>query len=293
MANDEIDLGGFRIGKKAPVFLIAEIGINHNGSLETTKRLMDAAFACGWQCVKFQKRTPEICVPEDQKNVMRDTPWGRISYLDYRRKVEFGEKEYAYIDTYAREKPILWTASVWDLESLRFIMKHDAAFLKIPSAKMNDLELLRESCRCGRPVMVSTGMSSLQEIDAAVDILEKHTNGDYVLMHANSAYPTPPEDINLRVIPSLAERYKCIVGYSGHEIDLEPSVISAVLGARVIERHVTLDHNMWGSDHFASLEVHGMNMLIKRVRDIDVLLGDGVKRITQKEMEVRKKLRGA
>lgn len=280
------------IGENEPIFLIAEIGINHNGDLQVAKKLMDAAFACGWECVKFQKRTPEICVPENQKNILRDTPWGKITYLEYRYKVEFGQEEYSYIDKYCKGKPILWTASVWDIPSLKFILQYDVPFIKIPSAKLTESELLSEAAKSGKTIILSTGMSTVEEIDEAVNSLEKHSKDNYVLMHTNSTYPTPPEEINLSTIKFLKNRYNCLVGYSGHEYDLEPSVIAVTLGARIIERHITLDHNMWGSDHFASLEIHAMDMLRKRINEVDMVIGDGIKKLTPKEMEVRKKLRG-
>ncbi|MFP3043041.1 N-acetylneuraminate synthase family protein [Treponema primitia] len=280
------------IGDEEPIFFIAEIGINHNGNIEIAKRLIDAAFATQWHCVKFQKRTPEICVPEHQKNLMRDTPWGQMTYLDYRFKVEFEKKEYDYINSYCNEKPILWTASVWDTKSLEFLLTYNIPFIKIPSAKITDMELLTKSAQSGKPVFISTGMSTYEEIDAAVNILEKHSKNGYVLFYTNSTYPTPPEDLNLRLISELKKRYDCIIGYSGHEYDLEPSVIAATLGARVIERHITLDHTLWGSDQSASLEIHAMDLLRKRIKDLDTILGDGIKRISEKEMAVKKKLRG-
>jgi N-acetylneuraminate synthase len=287
-----IKIDGQLVGENQPVYMIAEIGLNHNGDIQIAKKLLDAVFATNWNCAKFQKRTPAICVPESQKNVMRDTPWGRMTYLEYRYKVEFEKEQYDYIDRYCKEKPIAWTASVWDLQSLEFIMGYDVPFIKIPSAKLTEHECLIAASKSGNPVVLSTGMSTVPEIDAAVNLLEKHARGGYVLMHTNSAYPAPPEELNLRVIDFLKERYGCIVGYSGHEEDLEPSVIAVSLGASLIERHVTLDHHMWGSDHFASLEVHGMNLLRKRIKYINVILGDGVKKLTGKETEVRKKLRG-
>ena len=280
------------IGENQPIYMIAEIGLNHNGDIQIAKKLIDAVFATNWDCAKFQKRTPSICVPESQKNLMRDTPWGRMTYLEYRYKVEFEKEQYDYIDRYCKEKPIAWTASVWDLKSLEFIMGYDVPFIKIPSAKLTEHECLIEAAKSGKPIVLSTGMSTVPEIDTAVDLLEKHARGGYVLMHTNSVYPAPPEELNLRVINFLKERYGCIVGYSGHEEDLEPSVIAVSLGASLIERHVTLDHHMWGSDHFASLEVHGMSLLLKRIKNINVILGDGVKKLTEKETEVRKKLRG-
>jgi N-acetylneuraminate synthase len=287
-----INIDGRKVGDEQPVYMIAEIGLNHNGDLQIAKKLIDASFATNWDCVKFQKRTPEICVPEHQKTVMRDTPWGRMTYLEYRYRVEFEKGQYDYIDRYCREKPIAWTASIWDLKSLEFLLQYDIPFIKIPSAKLTESEFLVESGKSGKPVVLSTGMSKVEEIDAAVEILEKYAKSNYVLMHTNSSYPAPHEELNLRVINFLKERYKCIVGYSGHEYDLEPSVIAVSLGADLIERHVTLDHNMWGSDHFASLEVHAMDMLRKRIKTMSEMLGDGIKKITEKELEVRKKLRG-
>lgn len=292
MSKKKLDFCGYSVGDDEPVFMIAEIGLNHNGELGIAKRLIDGAFACNWHCVKFQKRTPEICVPEHQKTEIRETPWGKMTYLEYRHRVEFGEKEYSYIDQYCHEKPILWTASVWDLPSLQFVLRYDVPFIKIPSAKLIETDLLRAAAKTGKPVFLSTGMSTVGEIDAAVSVLEEFAAGNYVLMHTNSTYPTPPEELNLLTLKYLKERYDCVVGYSGHEYDLEPSVIAVALGARIIERHITLDHSMWGSDHFASLEVHAMDLLHKRVRNINVSLGDGVKRITENEIKIRKKLRG-
>lgn len=275
---------------KSPYF-IAEIGINHNGDLQVAKKLIDASFACQWDCVKFQKKTPEICVPENEKNNPKETPWGNMTYLEYKKKMEFGKEEYDYIDKYSREKPIDWTASVWDIPSLEFIAAYDVPFIKIPSAKLTDDELLIRACEIGKPLVVSTGMSTLEEIDRAVEILEKyHTN--YVLMHCNSAYPAPKSELNLKCIKTLQKRYKCPIGYSGHEEDLEPTVYAAVLGAKFFERHITLNHKMWGTDQASSLEVMGMDILRKRMRDIETVLGDGIKKVTEAEKEVRKKLRG-
>jgi len=272
-------------------YLIAEIGINHNGDLQIAKKLIDAAFACQWDCVKFQKRTPEICVPDDQKNNPKETPWGKMTYLEYKKRIELGKEEYDYIDKYCKEKPIDWTASVWDLPSLEFLLNYNIPFIKIPSAKMTDKELLIQSCKTGKPLVVSTGMSTLEEIDKAVDILEKYAS-QYVLMHCNSAYPAPQNELNLNCIQALQKRYNCPIGYSGHEYDLEPSVYAVVLGAKVIERHITLDHNLWGTDQSSSLEVVAMDMLKKRMRDIGPILGNGKKKVTENEKLVRKKLRG-
>lgn len=292
MANKTINIVDRDIGEQQPVYMIAEIGLNHNGSVQIAKKLIDAAFACNWHCVKFQKRTPDVCVPDHQKSVPKDTPWGRMTYLEYRHKVEFGKNEYDYINRYCGEKPILWTASVWDLKSLDFILKYNVPFVKIPSAMLTNDELIKEACISGKTIILSTGMSTIEEIDHAVEILERNSKGNYVLMHTNSNYPAPPEELNLLTISYLKERYDCIVGYSGHEYDLEPTVIAVALGAKIVERHITLDHNMWGSDHFASLEVHAMDMLFKRIKDVNVIMGERSKRLTDKEIEVRKKLRG-
>jgi N-acetylneuraminate synthase len=290
----ELNLDGHTVGEGHPVYMIAEVGINHNGDMQIAKRLIDAAFATGWHCVKFQKRNPELCVPESQRNVMRDTPWGRMTYMDYRQRVEFGAEEYGYIDDYCKRKPIAWTASAWDWDSMAFLIEDmDVPFLKIPSAKMTDHSLLRQAARSGKPVVMSTGMSTAAEIDDAVDVLSGIAGSNFALMHTNSAYPTPPEDVNLLAIRWLKERYGCVVGYSGHEYGLDPTTIAVALGARIIERHVTLDHGMWGTDQAASLEVHAMDMLHKRIRDAVVALGDGVKRVHETEVPIREKLRAA
>lgn len=293
MAKSEISLGNYVVNETSFPYIIAEIGINHNGDLQIAKKLIDAANACGWDCVKFQKREPEKAVPEEQKNVMRDTPWGRITYLEYKKKVEFGKAEYDYIDAYCREKPIAWTASPWDVPSMEFLLEYDLPFIKIASAGNSDRGLLKLACESRKPLLVSTGMSTLEEIDRTVDFLEKYSDGSYILLHTNSAYPTPASELNLKMITTLKKRYKCIVGYSGHEYDLEPTVVAVSLGAKVIERHVTLDHNMWGTDQAASLTVGAMAMMHGRVKDILLMLGDGKKVITEKEAKVRKKLRGS
>jgi len=272
-----------------PVYMIAEIGINHNADLQIAKRLIDAAFACGWDCVKFQKRNPDICIPESQKQVMRKTPWGEMTYIDYKWLIEFGEEEYDYIDKYCKEKPIHWSASPWDLDSIQFLKNYDIPFIKIPSAMVTNIEYLEAIANFGKPVLLSTGMSTIEEIDNAVKILK---NTDLALMHCNSTYPTPPNECNLRTITFLQNRYKLPVGYSGHEQGLEPSVIAASLGAKIIERHITLDHTMWGTDHPASLEIHAMDMLKKRIMEVMKCMGDGVKRVTDGEEKIREKLRG-
>lgn len=292
MAKKEIKLGDKIVNKDSAPYLIAEIGINHNGDMQIAKRLIDAANATGWSAVKFQKRCPDIAVPEAQKNVMRDTPWGRITYLEYKKHVEFEKPEYDVIDDYCRQKPIAWSASPWDMPSLAFLLQYDIPFIKIASATNDNEEMLREACRSGKPLIVSTGMSTLAEVDRTVELLEKYGDGSYILMHTNSSYPAKESELNLRVMKTLEERYDCLVGYSGHETNLEPTVVAAALGARVIERHVTLSHDMWGTDQKASLEVHAMDMLRKRLGGVCQAMGDGEKRLYADEEAAREKLRG-
>lgn len=272
------------------VYLIGEIGINHNGDLQVAKKLVDAVFACNWNCAKFQKKDPDVCVPERQKKVPKDTPWGKMPYIEYKKKLELGKKEYDYIDRHCNEKPLDWTASVWDKNSLKFILKYKVPFIKIPSAKITNLELVEEVAKTRIPIIASTGMSSLEEIDSAVDVLKRYAS-EFALMHTNSSYPTPKDELNLSCIMTLKKRYNCVIGYSGHEYSIEPSVYACVLGAKIVERHITLDHNAWGTDHSASLEVAAMALLRKRVKDIGIVLGDGKKRISNSEKKAMKKLK--
>jgi len=291
MANQKIMLGGREVSATSEPYFIAEIGINHNGDMQIAKRLIDASFAIGWDCVKFQKRTPAIAVPEAQKSVMRDTPWGRMTYLEYKERVEFGKSEYDYIDTYCREKPIAWTASPWDMESLEFLLQYDVPFLKIASAGNGNEEMIRAACRSGKPIILSDGMCTQEELDRTVSLLEEISDGNYILLHTNSTYPAPADELNLAYMQTMRERYHCLVGYSGHEKNLEPTVVAAALGACVIERHVTLSHELWGTDQPASLEINAMYMLYKRCTGLKEMIGDGVKHLTENERKVREKLR--
>ena len=274
------------------VYLIAEIGINHNGNLDLARRLIDASYAIGWDCVKFQKRNPDICVPEEQKKISKNTPWGNMTYLEYKKVIEFEKKEYDYINNYCSDKvPKLdWTASVWDLDSLDFINSYNVPFIKIPSAMLTDLKLLEETAKTGKPMIISTGMSTIEEIDSAVNIILKNGKKPCIL-HSNSCYPAPVEDLNLSLIPFLKDRYDCVIGYSGHEYNVEPTVVAAALGAMVIERHITIDHNLWGTDQKSSLTITGMDRLYNRLKDIDLMIGNPIKTVSKGEMEIRKKLR--
>ncbi len=277
------------VGNGAPVFVIAEIGINHNGSLDLAKKMIEGAASCGCNAVKFQKRTPELCVPRDQWELERETPWGRMTYIDYRHKVEFGLEEYAEIDLHCRKHGIMWMASCWDVESVDFMEQFDPPGYKAASASLTDIELLRRMRDTGRPLIISTGMSTMEEIDAAVTALGTKS---LLIAHATSTYPCRPEELNLRMITTLAERYPGVpIGYSGHETGLSTTWAAVALGATFVERHITLDRAMWGSDQAASVEIGGLQRLVSNIRDIEKALGDGVKKVYDSEMGARKKLR--
>jgi len=278
------------ISDTSPIFFIGEIGINHNGSVEIAKKLIDMACICDVDAVKFQKRTLELCVPDKMKNKIRETPWGEMTYLEYRKKIEFGEKEYVEIDKYCKEKNMLWFASVWDIPSVDFLEKFDIPCYKIPSAQLTNRELLEKVRELDKPVFLSTGMSTEEEIDKAVNILKGHC--DLVLLHCNSSYPAPDNELNLRYIQVLKERYPdLIIGYSGREEGIAASLVAATLGAKVIERHITLDRAMWGTDQAASIEFSGLRRLVRDLKKLPLWLGDGKKRIYESEKKVMKKLR--
>jgi N-acetylneuraminate synthase len=283
-----VDIAGRLVGDIHPVYIIAEIGINHNGDLDIAKKLIDAAVSAGCDAVKFQKRTPELCVPLEQRQVMRETPWGMMSYMDYRVQVEFGYEEYAEIDRYCREKGIQWTASCWDQPSVDFIEQFNPPFYKVASAALTDKDLLLYHWQYGRPIILSTGMSTLEEIDAAVNTLDKQ---NLVILHCNSSYPCKPEELNLNAIRTLQDRYGVPIGYSGHEIGLQTTVAAVALGACVVERHITLDRAMWGSDQAASVEPHGFQRLIRDIRVVESAMGDGVVRVYESEYAALRKLR--
>jgi len=284
----EIQIGKRKVGDGHPTYIIAEIGINHNGSVETAKELIKAASDAGVDAVKFQKRTPELCVPEHQKSLMRDTPWGYISYLEYRYKVEFGQDEYQEIDDYCKALGIDWLASAWDIQSLAFIEAFDPPAHKIPSALLTDHELLRAIKDTGKPAILSTGMSTMEEIHKAVEILDVD---NLLICHTTSSYPCPPDELNLRMIQTLMDNFDCPIGYSGHEVGLVTSVIAVGLGASLVERHVTLDRAMWGSDQAASVEPQGVRTLVKYIRVTEKALGDGQKKVYESEQSTLKKLR--
>ncbi len=284
-----IKVGKINIGDGHPVFVIAELGINHNGSIDIAKRLIEGAKAAGCDAVKFQKRTPEICVPKDQWNIERDTPWGRMTYIDYRYKVEFNKDDYTEIDKYCKKKDIIWFASCWDEEAVDFVEQFDVPIYKTASASLTDKNLLLKHKEINKPTIISTGMSTMEEIEEAEKL---HGDKNILIAHSTSSYPCPNEELNLKMITTLREKYPVIpIGYSGHETGLSPTWAAVSLGASFVERHITLDRAMWGSDQAASVEIDGFHRLIRNIRDIEIALGDGIKRVYPSEMSARTKLR--
>ncbi len=277
------------IGPGEPCYIIAEIGINHNGSLDIAKQLIDAAVSAGCDAVKFQKRTPELCVPKHQWEKQRDTPRGRMSYIDYKRKTEFEQAEYEVIDDYCKVKGIDWFASCWDEPSVDFMEQFLPVLYKMASASLTDKPLLDRVRATGRPLILSTGMSTQQEITDAV----VHVGLDNLLIaHSTSAYPCPPTELNLRMVQTLMQQFPTTpIGYSGHETGLSTTVTAVALGACFVERHFTLDRAMWGSDHAASVEPGGMAKLVRDIRDTQTALGTGVKVVYESEKEPLRRLR--
>lgn len=283
-----IQIGNRTVGEGYPTYIVAEIGINHNGDMEVTKELIRRAKKAGVDAIKLQKRTPELCVPPEQRNQMRDTPWGYITYMDYRYKVEFGKAEYQEIDRYCKEVGIDWFVSVWDEEAVDFMETFNPLCYKTPSASLTDLPLLRKMRATGRPIILSTGMSTMEEIRKAVEVVGL----DNMLMcHSTSAYPCPPEELNLRMVETLKHTFDCPIGYSGHEVGLITTVVAVSMGACLVERHYTLDRAMWGSDQAASVEPEGFQRLVKYIRVTEASLGDGVKRVYDSELVGLRKLR--
>lgn len=284
----EIELGNRMVGDGHPIYFVCEIGINHNGDLVIAKKLIKAAKESGADAVKFQKRTPELCVPPEQQNQMRETPWGYIAYLDYRYRVEFGLEEYQEINRYCKELEIDWFASAWDEPSVDFLDQFDPVCYKVASASLTDHGLLGKKRSTGRPLILSTGMSTMDQINSAVEFVGED---NLLITHTTSAYPCPPEELNLRMISTLRDAFSCPIGYSGHEVGLVTSVVAVSLGACLVERHITLDRAMWGSDQAASVEPVGVRRLIKDIRVTEKSLGDGVKKVYDDEYPIMRKLR--
>ena len=271
-------------------YVIGEIGINHNGCLETVEKLVETSKLAGFDAVKFQKRNPNICVPENQKLKIKETPWGKISYLQYKHKLEFSRTEYDQINFLCKAKNIDWSASPWDIDSAEFLLKYNLPWIKIASASITNLPLLEYCSQNYSKILMSTGMSTEQEIEKAYEILSKNNN-EIVVLHCNSEYPTPPENVNLNYIKTLQSKFpSSVIGYSGHEYGLTTTICAAALGAKYIERHITLDKTMWGSDQMVSIEPHGMFKLIRGIREIEMATGTKVKKFTNEEKEKRKTL---
>lgn len=284
-----VSIGGTSLGDREPVYVIAEIGLNHNGDVEVARRLIDAAADAGAQAVKFQKRTPEVSTPEHMKSVLRQTPWGEMTYLDYRYRVEFDRAQYIEIGDHATLRGLDWFASPWDEPAVEFLEDLGVAAHKVASASLTDRGLLRALQATGKPIILSTGMSTLEQIELAVEDIGTER---LVLLHATSTYPLPPHETNLRMIPTLKAMYPGVpVGYSGHEQGLQISLAAVGLGAVAVERHITLDRRMWGSDQQASLEPHEFAALIRDIRIVSEALGDGIKRIYPGELAPLAKLR--
>jgi N-acetylneuraminate synthase len=283
----EVLLGNRPVGDGHPCFVIAEIGINHNGDAQVAQKLIDVASLAGCEAVKFQKRTIDVVYTPEELAKPRETPFGATNG-DLKRGLEFGLADYEQIDLYCQTKPIAWTASCWDEASVDFIDQFNPPFYKVASASLTDDALLRRTRAKGKPIVLSTGMSTLDQIDHAVKVLGKE---DLVLLHCCSTYPAQYAELNLRAIPVLRERYGVPIGYSGHETGIASSVAAAALGACVVERHVTLDRAMWGSDHAASLEPNGIMRVVRDIRLVEAALGDGVKAVLPSEVPIMKKLR--
>ncbi len=278
--------------KNYDVTVIGEIGINHNGSLDIAKQIIDIAVDAGCDIVKFQKRSPDLCVPDSQKGIIKDTPWGQMTYLEYKHKTEFGKKEFDEIDEYCEQKGLEWFASAWDLDSQLFLQQYNLNYNKIASALLTDTGLLEMVATEGRHTFISTGMSSIEEVDNAIGIFRGH-KCPFTVMACTSTYPCDVSECNVRFVKTLAYRYpdSIGIGYSGHEKGLLPTTLAVAMGATVIERHITIDRTMWGSDHAASLGPDGIKRLCRDIRSVQKILGDGVKVVYDSEKPIRKKLR--
>ncbi|MDR3611227.1 MAG: N-acetylneuraminate synthase family protein [Ignavibacteriaceae bacterium] len=284
-----VKVGNLSIGDGEPVFIIAEIGINHNGSVEIAKKMIEGAAFAGCNAVKFQKRTPELCVPRNQWDIEKDTPWGRMTYIRYRHKMEFDSDQYTELVDFCNSKKIIWFASCWDENAVDFIERFDPVVYKIASPSLTDHDLLLKHKQLNKPVILSTGMSTSEEIENAINHLDR---GKLLIAQSTSTYPCKNEELNLRVIQTLRDKYTEVpIGYSGHETGLSPSWAAVALGANFIERHITLDRAMWGTDHAASVEIVGFMKLVSNIRDIEKALGDGVKRVYSSEFSQLNKLR--
>jgi N-acetylneuraminate synthase len=283
----QVTIGGVAVGDGAPAYVVGEIGINHNGDLGLAKRLIDVAALAGCSAVKFQKRTVDVVYSAEELARPRENPFGPTNG-DLKRGLEFGHDHYRAIDSHSKSQGIAWFASCWDEASVDFMEQFAPPCYKIASASLTDKALLKHHRATGRPIVLSTGMSTIEQMDRAVEILG---TSNLIVLHATSTYPCKPQDLNLRMIPELRKRYGVPIGYSGHEVGLATTLAAVALGACMIERHITLDRAMWGSDHAASVEPQGVMKLVRDIRVIESGLGDGVKRVVPDEIAIMKKLR--
>lgn len=283
----EIVIGNRPVGDGHPAYIVGEIGINHNGNIDIAKRLIVVAKNAGCDAVKFQKRTVDIVYTAEELAKPRENPFGETNG-DLKRGLEFGEEQYRKIDDFCKEMDIAWFASCWDEHSVNFISQFPVPCYKIASASLTDDALLKHHLKTGMPILLSTGMSTVEEVDHAVEVLGKDK---LMLIHTCSTYPSKYSELNLRVIQTLNQRYGVPVGYSGHETGIPSSVAAVALGACFVERHITLDRAMWGSDQAASLEPNGITRLVRDIRLVEESMGDGVKVLQESEVPVMKKLR--
>lgn len=285
--RNKINIGDYVIGNDKPCFIIAEIGINHNGDIDLAKKLISAAVLAGCHAVKFQKRTIEVVYSKEELDKPRESPFGKLN-LDLKKGLEFEQEQYSSINEYCESHNIIWFGSAWDEKSADFLEKFDPPCYKISSATLTDDNLLKHHLQFNKPLIISTGMSTIEQIDHAVEILN---SDNLIIMHCTSTYPAKLEELNLSVIKTLKERYKVPVGYSGHEIGLATTLAAVVLGADIVERHITLDRSMWGSDQAASIEPHGFSRLVRDIKAYETALGDGIKKIYESEIPIIEKLR--
>lgn len=285
--NKEVRIGNKIVGDGHPCFIIAEVGINHNGDVKLAKKLIDIAVMAGCDAVKFQKRTVDVVYSAEELAKERSSVFGNTNG-DLKRGLEFGLKEYKEIDEYCKEKGMMWFASCWDEEAVDFIDQFDPPCYKISSASLTDDELLKHTKAKGKPILLSTGMSTVEQIEHAVKLLGTE---NLVIFHCTSTYPSENSELNLNVIQDFKRKFDCPIGFSGHERGVTPSVIAAALGVNAVERHITTDRTLWGSDHAASLEPHGLFILVRDIRQLPVIMGDGVKKVYDSEVPIIKKLR--
>jgi N-acetylneuraminate synthase len=284
-----IRIGNKYVGDEKPVFMVAEIGINHNGNIDFAKQLIDVAVSAGCDAVKFQKRTIEDVYTKEELDAPRESPWGTTN-REQKNGLEFDDTEYSEIDLYCKRKHIMWFASCWDKKSVDFIDAYNPPCYKIASPLITNHDLLAYTCKKKKPIILSTGMSTMQQIHDAVDVVNKFTD-QLILLHCTSTYPSALAELNLNVIQTLKKMYKYPIGYSGHEVGISSSIVAGVLGAVLIERHITLDRSMYGSDQASSLEPRGVELLVSNIRELPIILGDGTKKVYDSEKPIIKKLR--